>query len=527
MARMTASISPGALLGAGALSLVAAVVAAPAIATFTSFGAGGGETQAHIWSTAGPEYLRNTALLCVIVALGVASIGVATAALTSLFEFPGRRLFAPLLAAPLAIPAYVGAYAYADLFSPGGAVYEAFGVFGAKPPALRNLFGAGLVLSLTTFPYVHLAASAAFSARSANAGDAARLLGAGAWRTLFSVHIPLARAAIVGGVALALMETAADFGVADYFGVPTLSVGIFRTWYGLGDLTAASQLAAGLFLVALIALLLEEYSRQGARSNAARSPRAPRRTPLAPLASVGATVFCASVFFISFVTPVAVLFTQADWTWGATAQRGLGQAIVSTAIVAAGAASLIAAMSLAFALFRRWRPGVVVNTAIRAATLGYAMPGAVVAIGVLYCAAALPFGGAAVAAGPAALIFAYIVRFLTIGYNAASASLEKVDRRIDDAARSLGAGAGRIAARIHGPLAGRGLAVGAMIAMVDIAKELPATLILRSFNFETLSTRVYRLASDERLADAAPPALILIGLGVVILSALTSATARK
>lgn len=498
-----------------AIVLVALAAAAPIAAVIAgAFAAGAGEAQAHLFSTTGFSYVRGTILVCLLAGAGAGALGAGAAMLVSLTDFPGRRLLAVALALPFAIPAYVAAYAYGDLFSPFGFFA---GVFGASAlPEIRSLPGAAFILMLTAYPYVYLAMTASLSARSASLIEAARMLGASPFRASLRVLFAASRPAFFGGLALALMEIAADYGVADYFGVQTLSVGIFRTWYGMGDLPAAMQLAAGLFLVALMLVLLESAGRQGRSSESARAHRASRRLKLAPAHAAAAIALCSVPVIFGFIAPAGVLLARLDLDMSARAAATLAHAGANTAFVAAAGAAIAIGLALLLAYGSRTANGRAGKLFLRAATLGYAVPGAVMAIGVLALSSALArAAGFAVAGGVAVLLYAYVARFLTAGYNAASGGLAQISPQMDAAAKMLGAAPGRIVAELHWPMARPSLVAGAAIVAIDIAKELPTTLILRPFNFETLSTQIYRLASDERLGEAAPAALILIALGLL------------
>ena len=509
-----------------ALLLLALVVAAPIAAVFIGALAPA-EAQGHVWSVNGGRYLATTLVLCLMVAAGATLLGAGSALLIALTDFPGRRALSVALALPFAIPAYVAAYAYADFFGPFGPVATLIGPGAARAgvlPEIRSLPGAAFVLALASYPYVYLAMRASLSARSGAYLEAARSLGASPLSASLRVLLAAGRPALIGGLALALMETAADYGVADYFGVQTLSVGIFRTWYGLGDLTAATQLAAGLFLAALLLVLMEEAGRRGAASEPPRAHRARTRLRLSPGGAALAITACAVPVVLGFAIPAGVLVAKLDLALSAGAARGLGAAAVNTGGVAAlgaGAATLIA---LVLAYAGRAAGGGGSALLLRIATFGYAIPGAVIAIGVLALATGAGAATRALGAGWAAsgaaggvfiLLYAYVARFLTAGYNTAAGGLAQIHPQTDAAAKSLGAGGTRIVLSLHWPLARGAVLAGAAIIAIDIAKELPATLLLRPFNFETLSTHIYRLASDERLADAAPAALILIGVSLI------------
>jgi iron(III) transport system permease protein len=496
---------------------IAVAVSLPAVFVLASLAEPFGAAQAHLWSTNGPRYVAGTLLLCAGVGLGAGLIGAATAALVALTDFPGRRWLSPALAMPFAVPAYVAAYAYADFFSPFGAFTRWTGL---APPEMHGQAGAAFILTFALYPYVYLATRASLAARSAAYVEAARMLGAAPVSALRRVLIPAGRAAFAGGLALALMETAADYGVADYLGAPTLSVGIFRVWHGMGDLVAAAQLAACLLLIALVFSIVERASRRGRGVESARARRAGLRLKLGPLAAFGAFIFCATPPMLGFALPVLTLAGKLATEFKAT--PGLAAAAANTAFLGLAAASIAMTLALLLAYAERRRGGALAGLAIRVATIGYAAPGAVIAIGVLGAAGLFAGGFGVASAGTLLLVYAYVARFLTAGFSAASGGLAQIHPMTDEAARTLGAGKARIFARIDAPLARPALIAGFLVVFIDVAKELPATLLLRDFNFETLATRTHRLAADERIAEAAPSALALIAAGVIATLALNA-----
>jgi iron(III) transport system permease protein len=475
---------------------IAALVAAPALLTLLSFAADGA-TPAGL-----PAMAAATLMLAAATALIAILFGVAAALLVGLCDFPGRKMIAVALAAPLAVPAYVAIYAYADALSPFGTVASLLGAERA-PFGARNFWGAAMALGATSYPYVYLATRAALASRSAAMFEAARALGASPLRAMAAIVAPGLRPAIAGGAALVMMETAADFGVADYSGLTTLGVGIFRAWYGLGDLAGATRVAAALFLVALCLALFEERARRGSASDAARAMRAHARLHLNPAAAGAAILVCALPVALGFLAPVAQLVFLASSAPAAP----ILEAARNTILIALPGALLVVAIAVFLAAYARAARGTAPRTLIRMATIGYAIPGAVIAMGVL------AFAGKAT--GAAALLYAYAARFMTAGFNAIAGGAAAISPTLDEAARTLGASPLRVASAIHAPLLRRSIAAAAIIVFVDIVKELPATLILRSFNFETLATATYRFASDERLAEASPAALALIAAGLL------------
>ena len=514
--------------------LTVAVVGLPIVAVLWALFTPAGESWGHLRATVLADYTANTLLLALAVGVLAGVIGVAAAWTVATKDFPGRGVLSWALVLPLAAPAYVVAYVYTDLLEHSGpvqtALREAMGwrVGDYLFPRIRSLGGAALMLALVLYPYVYLLARTAFAAQAASLAEAARTLGAGPARAFWRVGLPAARPAIAGGVALATMEAVADFGVVDYFGVATFTTGIFRTWFALGDRAAAAQLAAWLFVVVAILVLAEHYARRGRFSNPVRrSAPAPRRRLTGGRAWLAASG-CALPLIFGFAVPAVVLARHAlavgDPLWG----RGFVDFVAASAGVAGAAAFLATAIALGLAYSVRLGRGGAVGAAARLATLGYALPGAVLAVGVLVPLTTLdkPLArffsatfhadvGLLLTGTAAALVFAYVARFLTVAYNACHGGLEKIPPRLDDVARTLRAGPARVLGGVHFPLLRGAVASAALLVFVDVLKELPATLILRPFDFETLATRTYRLASDERLAEASTAALAIVLVGLL------------
>ena len=524
-------------LGSGwslAALAIAAVLLLPSLTVLWSLTAPASENWAHLGSTVLPGYILNTLKLMALVAAMTAVIGVGTAWLTVTSVFPGRSVLSWALVLPLATPGYIVAYVYTDLLSFAGPVQSALrGVTGWHTggyyfPAVRSLPGAAIMLSLVLYPYVYLLARAAFQRQSAALFDAARNLGASPMRAFFRVALPCARPAIAGGLALVLMETISDFGVVDYFAVPTLTTGIFRTWFSLGDPVSAAQIAAWLFIFAIALVFIELLSRRGRVANplARDMPSQPR--PLKGVVAAGAFVACALPVLLGFAVPAVVLLRYALAEGDPLLGRNFLDFAWNSLTVAAAAAAIATALALLLAYGERLHPTKFNRVSIRLATLGYALPGAMIAIGILTLSTDIDrlvadamgesFGmspGLLLTGSVAGLIFAYVARFLTAAYNAAHSGLEKIHPTLDAAARSLGAGPRRVLSAVHVPLLRGALASAALIVFIDVMKELPATLLLRPFNFETLATRTYRLASDERLAEASTAALAIVALGIL------------
>ncbi|MYH17195.1 MAG: iron ABC transporter permease [Gammaproteobacteria bacterium] len=516
-------------LGAVAIALPIAV---PIAAILLTFVAPDSAVWAHLRETVLLEYLLNTVALLLMVAILALLLGAGCAWLVATKEFPGRRVFAWALILPFAAPAYVVAYAYADILayaSPLQTWLRDLDLLREGLPAIRSLPGAGMVLGFTLYPYVYLLAYVAFADHAGQFTEAARTLGASPRRAFFTIALPQARPAIAGGLALTLMETAADFGVVDFFGVPTLTNGIFRTWYAQGEHQAAMQLAGWLFLIVVVLVVLEQLARRGLRANPVSRNMPPTRTRLAGWRGALASLACAVPLILGLLLPAATLLRHAlisgDPSFGASF-IGYVTNSVAVAMIAAVLAGLCA-LWLNYAL-RLQGEARLLRLGVRTATLGYAIPGMVLAVGLIGPLTTLDkhlagwldsaFGvqtGLLLTGSMAALVFVYLARFLTVAFNSLEGGMARIHPNYDSAARSLGSSPGGLLARVHLPLLTPALLTAMLLVFVDVIKELPATLILRPFNFETLATRAYRLASDERLAEASTASLMILAVGLV------------
>jgi len=449
---------------------------------------------------------------------GAIVFGSIAAWLVSLCNFPGRRIFEWLLVIPLAAPSYILAYAYASLTWAGGAV----------PIPVTGFWGAAFIYSVGLYPYVYLAARAAFASQSVSAFEAARTLGANAVRVFWRVALPLARPGIAAGGALALMEIAADYGAAQHFGLTTLSTAIFRAWYAHQNTHTAIQISALLLFAAMIFLLIERYARGRASfASAAKSGRTPPRYTLAPLPALAALIFCAALIFFGAILPLAWLARLA--TLHANVEDIAGPFANSIFLSAVGALTTLAlACAIAVAARRATRFG---KLTLFAAAMGYAAPGAVIALGALslfgLAREAGWVGGLGANLALLALLWAYASRFAAAGVQPVDAGLARLSSGIDASARTLGAGPWRRLLRVDLPIAAPSLAAATLILFVEILKELPATLILRPFDFDTLAVKAYAYASDERLLEAAAPALLIFAVGLLPIIVLTRGIARR
>jgi len=530
---------------------VAAIVALPVASVLANIFSGASSAiWQHLAATVLPEYIGNTLLLCLGVAVGVAIVGVGTAWLTAMHDFPGRQCFEWALALPLAVPAYVLAYVYTDFLQFVGPLQsglrEAFGWTRADYwfPEVRSVGGAITMFVFVLYPYVYLLARTAFIERASGMVEAARTLGFGPWRSFFRVSLPLARPAIAAGVALALMETLADYGTVSYFGVQTFTTGIYRAWFSLGDRGAAAQLSAALLIFVVVLLLLE----QGTRGRARYHNTVGRNRPLAGQRlhggrALAAIAFCALPVIVGFLLPALLLLQLA--IEGGDPQFGRHfVTLARNSFVLAGTTALTAVvLAVLLAYGARLAKGGIPGALNRLVGLGYAVPGSVIAVGVLIPVTRLDnwliaewqqwFGsnpGLLLTGGMAALIYAYLVRFLAVALQSVSASLAKVTPSMDEAARSLGASEAGILRRVHLPILRGSVLTGALLVFVDVMKELSATLVMRPFNFDTLATQAYMLASDERLAEASTASLAIVAVGLlpmILLSRQITASRRR
>ncbi|WP_019505792.1 iron ABC transporter permease [Pleurocapsa sp. PCC 7319] len=515
---------------------IALVIAMPIFFVFSSIFTKSTAIWKHLAATVLQDYILNSLMLMLLVGIGVCLIGVGTAWLVTMCRFWGSRWLEWLLLLPLAAPAYLLAYDYTKMLDYFGPVQTWLrGLFGWTSfndywfPNIRSVWGAAVMLLLVLYPYVYLLARVAFLEQSVCTLEASRSLGCNPWRSFLTIAIPLARPSIMAGLALALMETLNDLGTVEYFGVNTFTTGIYRTWLGMGERAAAAQLAAFLMIFILVLIVFERRSRSAAQyyesSNSLR-----RLTPyqLNFWRGTLAGFCCLLPVIFGFIIPAIYLlhltlknidsaFNDEFWS--------LAQHSFTLAIVTAIAAMLI---SLLMAYGQRLEPNWFMKTAVRIAAMGYAIPGSVIAVGVLIPVAGLDniidgwmrstfniSTGLLLSGTIASLIFAYLVRFLAVAFGSVESSLNKISPSLDDASRSLGYGSTSTLWKIHTPLLSGGLLTSAMLVFVDVMKELPATLVIRPFNFDTLGIRVYQYASDERLAEAALPALAIVLVGII------------
>jgi iron(III) transport system permease protein len=476
-----------------------------------------------------PDYLWTTVRLCLMVALGVVVVGLASAAAVTLFEFPGRRIFEWALLLPLAMPAYVVAYAYTDFLQFSGplqtALRQTLGLEGRVFPEIRSLGGAAWVFIFALYPYVYLLARSALGERASHLMEAARLLGAPMRRRILEIALPLARPAVAAGTALALMETLADFGVSSYFGIQTFSAGIYKAWLSMDNRIAAAQLATLLLLLVALLMYLEHRAQKRMRFSATKGARAgsleARPVALKGRAKWLAWGVCSAPVLFGFVWPVLFMLRplMADWSVLSWPQF-IGWSLNSLRLGALSAA-LAVGLALLLAFQMRRRPDAPTRLAVQLVGLGYAVPGAVIVVGLL-----LPVGwlqtlwpesniGFVLTATSLGLIWAYLVRFSAVALQSINSGYARIPPSFDESARLLGTRDWGLMRQVHWPLLKRSTAVATLLVFVDVMKELPVTLVLRPFNSDTLAVVAYQLARDERLGEAALPALALVLVGLI------------
>jgi iron(III) transport system permease protein len=526
---------------------VAVVCALPMLAVLIAALSGGTETVQHLIDTVLGRYAATTLLLVLLVSIGTFAIGVGAAWLVTMTRFPGVKILEIALVLPLAFPAYVLAYAYTHVLDHPGIVQATLrDVTGWGPrdywfPEIRSLGGAAAMLVLVLYPYVYLLARAAFLQQSGTTFLAARALGSSAWAAFFKVSLPLARPAIAGGVLLAVMETIADFGTVAYFGVQTFATGIYTSWFSMFDRAGAAQLALCLLSFALLLALLERIQRGRAKyHDPSRRSQAMPPIQLKGWGAAAAMIVCGIPVFFGAVLPIGVLLVMGLGSeQNLFSPRYLG--FIQNSVTLAGIAAVVtvcAAISVGF--FQRLRPGRLSNGSAYVARLGYAVPGGVIAVGLLVPFAAFDNAfdawmratfdistGLLITGSIWLLIAAYLVRFLAAALGAYEGGQAMVHANMDAAARSLGQSPLGTLRRVHLPILAPSLLTALLIVFVDVMKELPATLIMRPFNYDTLAVQAYRLASDERLEGAAVPSLVIVAMGLLPVILICRQVGRK
>ncbi|MEM6451054.1 MAG: iron ABC transporter permease [Cyanobacteria bacterium P01_D01_bin.105] len=525
-----------------AVWVVAGLVVLPILVILGSIFADTGDIWSHLADTVLTKYITNSLLLMVGVGVGVLTIGVGTAWLVTMCAFPAVRIFEWALLLPLAAPAYLLAYTYTDWLEYFGPVQTGLrSLFGWQSatdywfPNVRSLWGAIALFSFTLYPYVYMLARVAFLEQSVCTVEASRSLGCDPWRSFGKVALPLARPAIMAGLSLALMETLNDFGTVQYFSVPTFTTGIYRTWFGMGERIAAAQLSAMLMLFILALLLLERWSRQQAKYyQANNSAQAPAVYRLGAMRGWLAFVACLLPIAVGLLIPGALLGQMVYENWDTALDNRFEELASNSLVLAVMTAAIALVLSLVLAYGQRLNRAYSIRLGVRLAAMGYGIPGAVIAVGILIPVtrldnfianwAQMTLGwspGLLISGTITALVFAYLVRFLAVALGSVESGLGKIRPNLDDASRSLGYSPTKTLVKVHAPLMTSSLLTAIMLVFVDVMKELPATLVMRPFNFDTLAIRVYQYASDERLVEAAAPALTILLVGLLPVIALS------
>ena len=514
--------------------VVALLVLLPIMVIFQQAFFASGETWQHLQATVLPDYIGHSLLLMLGVGVGVLMVGVPAAWLAAMCRFPGRRWLNWALLLPLAMPAYIIAYTYTGILDYAGPVQSSlrqvmgWGYGDYWFWQVRSLSGAVVMMVLVLYPYVYLTARATFFEQSSVSMDVARSLGYGRWQAWYKVAVPMARPAIIAGLTLALMETLADYGTVQYFGIPTFTTGIFRTFYGLGDSASAAQLSVILLLFVVTLIVIEKYSRR----RQAYHVKAHSRAAAQAIELVGwrgwlAFVVCLIPVTFGFLIPAgqllwwSVIEAHIDWVSFLTlAWHSLYLALL--------AAFLAAFLALVLAYAQRFYPQRPIRASIALAAMGYALPGTIIAIGVLlplawldhrindlFIAFTWPAPGLIFSGSLVALLLVYGVRFLAVALAGIQSGLGQISPSLDEAAKGMGRSSWQVLRLIHVPLLRSSVFTALLVVFVDVLKELPATLMLRPFDFNTLAVRAYELASDEQLVSAAPASLMIVLVGLL------------
>ena len=515
---------------------VALLVLVPVAVTFASFAQGEGDILAHLAEFVLPELVANTAWLVVGVGVGVSMLGVSLAWLTAMCEFPGRRVFDWALLLPLALPAYVTAFVAIGLLDFTGPLQTAMRAHGFTGglPEIRSRGGVILVMSLALYPYVYLIAKNAFATQGAIALEAAQSLGYSRTEGFFHVALPMARPWIAAGLMLALMETLADFGTMAIFNYDTFTTAIYKAWYSLFSLPAAAQLASILILFVLVAVVFEQRSRMKMRYGAVGRSAGHRRIRLSRTGATLASLYAGLVLAVAFLVPVVQLVLWTREVIGDDLDARYWAFAWHSVLLASLGALLVVAVALLLAYAGRQRPGPAMMWTQRLATLGYAFPGAVLAVGLFIPVAALDnwlidigrdgfgFEGTEILKGTLlVMLTAYLVRFLAVGFGPIDSGLHRITRNIDEAARNLGTGTAALLGRVHLPMLRASLVTAAALTFVDIMKEMPITLMTRPFGWDTLAVRVFEMTSEGEWERAALPSLAIVIAGVLPIILLT------
>lgn len=523
--------------------LIVFLIATPIITIIINIFEGPGETMKHLADTVLSDYIFNSLFLMLGVGLISLIIGLSTAWLVTTCSFPGRSFFEWALILPLAVPTYIIAFTYAGVFDYSGPFQTLSGYIGLTSPRVNimSLGGVVFIMSFVLYPYIYVIARASFTNQSRTILESSRILGAGAFRTFFRIALPVIRPAVVGGLSLVLMEVLNDYGAVKYYGVSTFTTGIFRAWLSLGDFNAAIYLSAFLMLFVLGLIWAERAQRGKARFDQGGAVSRPfQRHKLTGIQKTICIFVCFVPLALGFLVPLLQLLTWSLQTAHKIINLQFIELVINSFTVAltASFACVVIAIVLIYSvkLNQKW----VIRSLAKLSVLGYSIPGAVIAVGIM-----IPFlfldralittlegmtggtFGLLLSGTTFALIFAYVIRFLAVGYNPIDSGFKKVCNNLDEASRSLGISPFKTLVKIDLPLIKSTIFSAALLVFVDVLKELPLTLILRPFNFNTLATKAFELAGDELVAESANPALIIIATGILPIFFLSSLISKK
>lgn len=522
--------------------LIAAITTAPILAVVVLAVSSSGDVWRHLAETVLSHYVLQTLILMTGTGLGTFIIGTGTAWLTATCRFPGRRVFEWALLLPMAVPAYIIAYVYTDILEYAGPVQtvlrELMGWKNAKDyvfPEIRSLGGAISMMTLVLYPYVYLLARSAFLDQAGSILEAGRVLGKSPVRNFLTIALPMARPAIVVGVSLVCMEVLNDFGTVDFFAVQTFTAGIYDVWLNMNNPAGAAQLATSLLVFVLLLIAAERIGRRNKRfDNKARRISSSSIHELSPAQSSLAILACSLPILLGFAVPAMVLGGYAIRFADSLSDVSLLAYTLNSLLLSVSAAVIAAVLGLLMAYGVRLNGGRAVKSAARLASIGYAVPGAVLAVGVLLPLARFDnaidaamretFGfstGLLMSGTLFAILYGFLARFMALTYGAAESGLARITPNMEGAARTLGANRMEVLRKIHVPLLRGSLLTGILLVFVDGMKELPMTMLLRPFNFETLATFVHQYASDELLEECSLAALGIVAAGIIPVIALS------
>ncbi len=524
------------------LFLVILIVITPIITVISYLFSPSTELWEHLANNLLFEYLSNTFLIVTSVGLISVILGVSCAWLVTMYQFPGKDIFKWLLVMPIAIPTYVSAYIYAGLVEPSGFLFEsAENTLGLGKELynlvnLRNIYGVIFILSICLYPYVYLLTYSSFREQSSCAIEVGKSLGLNKKELFRKISIPLARPGIIAGLSLVLMETLAEFGTMDYYGVSTFTTGIYRTWFAFGDDTSALHLASILLTFVFILIILEKYSRGRSRYNhSSQKSKHIKPINMTMKKSIYAFLWCSLITLLGFVIPIIQLFLWLIDTYSYLFDNEFLKIIINTITIASLSSVMIVLISIYASYVNRSSNSLYTKFSLKIFSIGYSIPGVVIAVGIIIPITMIDDLQASIFGSPifylsgsfVALLIAYLVRFSTISFNATESGLSKIKNNIDLTAKSFGFSNFMILKNIHIPMMRTTVITSLILVFVDIVKELPATLILRPFNFDTLAIHIYELASSEQLSFIASPALMLIIIGLIPVIILIKKTVNR